>query len=67
MYHNLLEDSSFHLLLTDIDSTLSAQVRDNLCPYCSGPLHQSNYPRSPLGLTEKNRKHYSIRHSAVTF
>ena len=63
MYHNLLENSSFHLLLANIDHALSAQVRADRCPFCAGPLHQSNYPRSPLGLTEKNREYYSTRNS----
>ena len=63
MYYNLLQDPSFHLLLTEIDHQLSEQIRADCCVFCNGPLYKSNYPRSPLGLKDKNREYYSVRYS----
>ena len=61
MYYKLLQNPSFHSLLLDIDHQLSEQYRLKRCPFCKGPLHKSNYSRSPLGLVNKHRKYYSTR------
>lgn len=63
MYYKLLQNPSFHSLLMDIDRQLSEQYRLKRCPFCNGPLHLSNYSRSPLGLKDKYRDYYSTRYS----
>lgn len=63
MYHNLLKDPSFHVLLKLIDDDLAELSRKEGCCYCGGPLHQADYPRSPLGLPASCREHYESRRS----
>jgi hypothetical protein len=63
MYHNLLINPSFHALLNVIDDDLAEQTRQTACLACGGPLHQANYPRSPLGLPLDCREYYEQRRS----
>jgi len=63
MYHNLLKDPSFHILLKVIDDDLAELSRKEGCCHCGGPLHQADYPRSPLGLPASCREHYESRRS----
>jgi hypothetical protein len=63
MSHKFLFNSSFHLILIDIDHKLSEQVRVLGCPYCGGSLHRSDYPRSPFGISLEQRNHYVKRYS----
>ena len=63
MYHSLLKTTKFHVVLVTIDDDLANKTRQNPCAYCGGPLHQANYPRSPLGLPEPCRDYYQQRYS----
>ena len=49
MLSELLEKVSLFRILHRIDKDLCEQLRQNGCPYCGGPLHQSNYERKPRG------------------
>jgi len=64
--HNLHLDPIFYHALFDIDQEISNQVRTQGCLFCGGPLHVSNYERSPRGvlvnLSEPQLKYeYSFR------
>jgi hypothetical protein len=63
MYHDLLKKPNFYLLLVRIDAELAEAIHLAGCAYCGGPLHQSNYPRSPLGLPVFCREYFEIRFS----
>jgi hypothetical protein len=63
MYHEILKKPSFHALFVHIDDELAEKVRSEACPFCSGPLYQADYPRSPLGLPASCREHYDSRRS----
>src|SRR5688500_17520069 len=62
MSHKFLFDSSFHTILIAIDRELAETVRQEGCA-CGGALHQSNYPRSPMGLPAAFRSSYEERFS----
>lgn len=62
MSHKFLFDSSFHTLLIAIDRELADGIRQKGC-HCGGTLHQSNYPRSPFGLSAELRPAYHERFS----
>lgn len=62
MSHKFLFNSTFHTLLIAIDLELAEVVREEGCP-CGGPLHRSNYPRSPFGLSAELRLAYQERFS----
>lgn len=62
MSHKFLFDSSFHRLLIAIDRELAEVARQEGCA-CGGTLHQSNYPRSPNGLSAEFRAAYEKRFS----
>jgi len=63
MSHKFLLNASFHWLLMAMDKDLATQAREQGCPYCGHPLHQANYPRSPLGLLRSFREYYTDRFS----
>jgi hypothetical protein len=63
MLHNLLLNSTFHEFLKTIDDELADKVQKAGCQHCKGHLHQSNYPRHPLGLSKAHRIHYQWRRS----
>jgi hypothetical protein len=60
MSHKFTLNSTFHSLLLAIDRELSELTRQGGCT-CGGRLHQSNYPRSPLGLPAEFRPIYDER------
>lgn len=60
MSHKFPFDSTFHRVLVAIDRELSELTRQQGCP-CGGRLHQSNYPRSPMGLPVEFRSSYDER------
>lgn len=60
MSHKFLFNATFHSLLNTIDQDLAAQAQQAGCP-CSGKLHRSHYPRSPLGLPSGFRDYYQER------
>ncbi len=62
MSHKFLFNATFHSFLIAIDRELSEDVRQKGC-FCGGTLHQSNYPRSPFGLSPEYRKLYEERFS----
>ncbi len=49
MLPELLQTSNLFQLLHRIDIDLAKQQQRAGCPYCSGPLHYSNYQRKPRG------------------
>jgi hypothetical protein len=61
MLLNFLHKANFHLLLNDIDQEIARKTLKMNCPYCSGTLHQANYPRSPMGIPPKFRDAYDER------
>lgn len=48
MWHDVLSDSRFFVLLTQFDQDLAAQARAAGCR-CGGRLHSARYPRKPRG------------------
>ncbi len=63
MSQNFIFNASFFKLLNKIDEDLRHQVLEKGCPNCGGQLHQSNYPRSPLGLPKLFRSYCEERFS----
>lgn len=63
MYHSLIKTTNIHKVLIAIDDDIANKARQNPCAYCGGPLHQANYPRSPLGLPANCRDYYQQRYS----
>jgi len=63
MSHKFLLHASTQLLLVQIDQELFESTRAAGCPFCNGPLHRANYPRSPCGLPESLREYYRRRYS----
>ena len=63
MLSELLEKVSLFRILHRIDTDLCEQQRHKGCPYCGGPLHQSNYERKPRGGPEDIPDEYLIRQS----
>jgi len=61
MSHNYLFNANFHLLLSTIDQDLSKKIQQKGCSNCGNKLHQSDYPRSPVGLPAEYRQHYDER------
>ena len=54
MSHKFIFRSTFHSLLIAIDREIAEATRKKGCD-CGGALHQSNYPRSPFGLSAEFR------------
>ena len=63
MLSKLIEKVSLFRILHRIDTDLCEQQRHKGCPYCGGPLHQSNYERKPRGGPENIPDEYLIRQS----
>ncbi len=63
MLTELLQKSSFFHLLYRIDQSLLKQQQEKQCPYCGGPLYQSNYIRKPRGGPNNIPEDYLIRFS----
>lgn len=63
MLTELLQRSSLFRLLRAIDSDLARDKREQRCPHCGGPLHQSNYVRKPRGGPPTIPEEYLIRES----
>jgi hypothetical protein len=63
MLSELLEKVSLFRILHHIDTDLCKQLRQKGCPYCGGPLHQSNYERKPRGGPKNIPDQYLIRQS----
>lgn len=64
LFHTFISDSSVHQLLVKIDNDLADKALNEGCLYCGGKLHQSDYPRSPRGLSTADTDYYQFRHSA---
>lgn len=63
MLTELLHRVSLFRLLHTIDSDLAQKTRQQRCPYCGGPLYQSNYARKPRGGPTTIPEEYLIRES----
>ena len=63
MLTELLQRSSLFRLLRAIDVDLARDKREQRCPHCGGPLHQSNYVRKPRGGPPTIPEEYLIRES----
>lgn len=63
MLTELLQRVSLFRLLRAIDVDLAREKREQRCPYCGGPLHQSNYVRKPRGGPPNIPEDYFIRES----
>lgn len=57
---SLLQDSTFHALLLQIDGDLATRTRKLGCPRCGGPLHRADYPRKPRGIGANDRRRFSL-------
>ena len=63
MLHEILQQKSLFCLLHQIDEELARESRRSGCPFCQGPLHQSNYQRKPRGEMESLPDEYLKRFS----
>ncbi len=63
MLSKLLQSANLFHLLFIIDSELAIIKRSTGCPYCGGPLHQSNYMRQPRGGPAGLPEEYCLRWS----
>jgi len=63
MLTELLQRVSLFRLLRAIDVDLARDKREQRCPHCGGPLHQSNYVRKPRGGLPTIPEEYLIRES----
>ena len=66
MSQNFLTKSSFHARLTEIDQEIAMSCLAKGCVRCDGKLrklHQSDYPRSPMGIAQAFRDYYLSRFS----
>lgn len=63
MSHIFHFNANIHSQLLTLDQIIMAEVVEQGCPYCSGPLHQAHYPRKPFGISAAHRHHYSQRFS----
>ena len=63
MLPELIKKTSLFSLLHRIDLNLAEECRDQSCPHCAGPLHQSNYLRKPWGAPKNIPDHQMIRQS----
>ena len=63
MFHNLLLNASFHHRLRQLDQEKMASVRAQGCRFCSGQLHQANFPRVGFGIPGSMRHFYQVRFS----
>jgi hypothetical protein len=67
MSHKFLFNASFYTVLMSIDRELAEKERRKGCCHCGGKLHQSHYPRSPLGVPIEFRFHFEERFSFCCF
>lgn len=63
MLPELLQKAKLYHLLFLIDCDLCKALKDQGCPFCHSPLHQSDYPRKPRGPFKKLPEEYQKRHS----
>ncbi|MBU0753688.1 MAG: hypothetical protein KJ645_01020 [Planctomycetes bacterium] len=63
MLHEILQRKSLFCLLHRLDEYLARESRKGDCPFCGGPLYQSNYQRKPRGEMEPLPDEYLLRHS----
>ena len=63
MSQNFLHKSRFHAHLIKIDRELANICAEKGCILCGGKLHQSDYPRSPMGISQAFRDQYAKRTS----
>jgi len=63
VWHNLLQDSRFFLLLLAFDRDLAEQVRAEGCPHCASVLHYGRYERKPRGVPDGLPQEYDWRES----
>ena len=63
LWHKLLRESSFFLLLLKIDRELAEQVRGGGCPHCGSALHAARYWRAPRGAPPDLPEDYDRRES----
>ena len=63
MWYEIVQRLRFFALLHQLDEELSQKSRQSRCPYCGGPLHQSNYQRKPRGVSETVPEEYLLRFS----
>lgn len=63
MWHRILHDSSFFLLLLAFDRDLAAEVRSRGCPRCGCVLHRARYRRKPRGGPPGLPAEYELRES----
>lgn len=63
MLPELLQKSKLYRLLFLIDCDFSETVKNQGCPFCSGALHQADFPRKPRGPFKTFLRNIKKRHS----
>jgi len=63
MLHEIVQRARLFEMLHRLDRELAVESRQEGCPYCEGPLHQSNYPRKPRGESQRLPEEYFLRYS----
>ena len=63
MWHKILQDSSFFLILLTLDRDLAEQYRSAGCPVCGGAVHSARYRRKPRGGPAGLPTDYQLRES----
>ena len=63
MWHKMLGEARFHLLLLEADREIATETRARGCPACGGKLHAAAYgrkPRSGVALPAEYDKRFSF-------
>jgi hypothetical protein len=63
LWHGLLRDSRFFVLLLNFDRDLAEEVRSRGCPHCGAALHWGRYVRKPRGAPAGLPPDYDLRES----
>lgn len=61
MLDEIVQRESLFCLLHRLDEELAQESRQRRCPFCGGPLHQSNYARKPRGEMSPLPEAYLVR------
>jgi hypothetical protein len=52
--HKFIFTAIFYSFLNELDRDLLIKAQEEGCLHCGGKLHQSDYPRSPMGIGAKH-------------
>ena len=63
VWHELLSDEKFSVILFEVDEGISSGERERGCSRCSGRLHRADYPRKARGLADAVMARFDRRFS----